>query len=333
MTVHGYSSLPHYGDHIAPILDALPDDVAGEMWTPSERKPWGLPIGPRTPRDGLWIVASYADARKMLGRPLVLLQHGAGQSYFGDSRSAGHGAFVGGDGMDDVRLFVVPSQRGAARWQERYPHVPVAVVGCPRMDPWHQRIAGDSARIRHTTPLERPVVAVTFHHEQAQIPEQTSARTFLRDALPALRDYIQDDLGGTLLGHGHPRNWPNLRRLWRSLDVPCTEYLSDVFDRADVLVVDNSSAAYEFASLGKPIVWVSPPWYRRDVHHEMRFWEDVAGLPHVETLEDLIPMVNRALADPAEDQAARVAMVRRTYAYTDGHAADWAAAAILDLVR
>lgn len=325
--IHAYASLGHYADHIQPILDALPDELDGGMWSPSDRKPWGRTWGPETPRDGLWLVAGYADAVRLRGRPLVHVQHGAAQTYPADPRSAGHGAFGGGDGLDHVRLFISPSEVDADRWRTRYPEAAAVAVGCPKMDAWLGDIRPKTVRGNVTG----PVVAVTFHHENAQIQEQGSARTFLRSELPALRDYMAS-IGGILLGHGHPRNWPNLRDMYRRFGIPCTEDLGDVFDRADVLVVDNSSAAYEFASLGRPIVWVSPPWYRREVEHGMRFWRDTVGLPHVQRPEDLIPQVMRALDDAPADVDHRSIMVRRVYKHTDGHAAERAAQAVVDLL-
>lgn len=331
--IHAYSSLPHYGDHIAPILAALPDEIAGEMWTPSERKPWGLPIGAHTPRDGLWIVAGYADARKMAGRPLVYVEHGAGQTYPGDPRSKDHGSFSGGAGLDDVALFVCPSETVAARWRDRYPSARAVAVGSPKMDRWHRReLSGDFARIWHRTPLERPVVAVTFHHDNAQIPEQHSAWTHYREAIPALR-YAVDAAGGTLLGHGHPRNWSNLRNYWRRIGVACTADLGDVFDRADLLIGDNTSALPEFASVGRPVLWLNAPWYRRDVHHGGRFWDWPLGQITCDNPADLIARTRMALDDPTFVRRARTEMVRDIYAATDGHAAERAAAAIVDLVR
>lgn len=329
--IHAYASLSHYADHLAPILDAVPEAERGEVWSPSERKPWGLPIGSMPPL-GTWMVAGYADAVRMAHHgPLIYVEHGAGQTYGGDPRSVGHGAFSGGDGLDHVGLFVCPREEVAARWRARYPHARAVAVGCPKMDAWMRW-----PRVRPSRTGEpiyrgdhRPVVAVTFHHENAQIPEQQSARTFLRDALPGLRDHVES-LGGQLLGHGHPRNWSNIRDLWRRLGVPCTDDLGEVFDLADVLVADNTSAAYEFASLGRPVVWVSPPWYRRDVTHGQRFWRDIEGLPHVQDPSELVPMVDRAIFDPSSDTDARVAMVARTYAFTDGRSSARAAQAIVE---
>lgn len=332
VVIHGYASLAHYADHIQPILDALSDDLDGDMWSPSSRKPWGRSWGPETPSGGLWVVAGYADAVRLRGRPLVYVEHGAGQTYPGDMRSAGHGAFSGGDGLDHVRLFVCPSETVADRWRARYPDAAVAVVGCPKMDQWlgftDRRLLSPRILDHPVGSKRGPVVAWTFHHENAQIPEQQSARTQYRHMIPAVRDAVADG-GGILLGHGHPRNWENLRAMWRRYDVPCTAELGEVFDRADLLLVDNSSAGPEFASLGRPVVWLNAPWYRRDVDHGGRFWAWPQGQVQVDHPDDLVDAVRLALTDPPEIRTARERMVESIYAYTDGRSAERAAEAVV----
>lgn len=329
--IHAYASLVHYADHIAPILAALPPELRGWMHSPGAGKPWGLPLvsGLRPPAnpDDVWIVAGYADAQRMKGRRLAYVEHGAGQTYPGDPRSAQHGAFSGGDGLGHVGLFLAPHDTVAARWRARYPQAAVEVVGCPKLDRWHR---GCDIRPKALTGDVTPgsVVAMTFHHSNAQIPEQQPAWTHYRDAVPALRDALAAS-GGVLLGHGHPRAARTYAAFWERLGVEWVPDLGDVFDRADVLVADNTSAAYEAASIGLPIVWLSAPWYRRDVNHGGRFWSDVDGLPHAEDPADLWPMIQRAIADPREDQAARRRIVTCHYAYTDGQASERAAVAVL----
>jgi CDP-glycerol glycerophosphotransferase (TagB/SpsB family) len=130
-----------------------------------------------------------------------------------------------------------------------------------------------------------------------------------------------------LLGHGHPRLWGTIRRRWAQLEVDHTGELADVLDRADLLVGDNTSALYEFASTGRPVVVVNAPWYRRDVHHGLRFWDHPPGV-QVDRPEDLAPSIARALTDPPALRRIRAAAVERAYAHADGLAAHRAATAI-----
>lgn len=126
-----------YADHITPVWSALPREVRGQMYAPRARDPWGTPLPARWPRDRLVLVAGAVDALKARPRPLVYLEHGAGQHYPGDVRSAGHPSYSGGDALETVVLFLCPSDAVAERWRARYPGAAAVVVGCPRLDPWH----------------------------------------------------------------------------------------------------------------------------------------------------------------------------------------------------
>jgi CDP-glycerol glycerophosphotransferase (TagB/SpsB family) len=99
-----------------------------------------------------------------------------------------------------------------------------------------------------------------------------------------------------------------------------------VFLNADILFVDNSSIGMEFMSLGRPVVWMNAPWYRRDVHHGGRFWtwaEDAL------TVDDPQAILATNLWDidlhRADIVAAQNRHVTATYAYTDGSSGQRAA--------
>lgn len=173
------------------------------------------------------------------------------------------------------------------------------------------------------------VVALTFHWHCSLVPEMDWAFRHYDAALPALVA-AAEVRGWELLGHGHPRAYGALVRRWKALGIEAVPSFADILDRASVLCGDNTSALPEFASVGKPVVWLSAPWYRRDVDHGSRFWTWPAGQVCVDEPEDLVSGIERALADPPEVQAAREAMVRSVYAFTDGHAAERAAAAIVE---
>jgi hypothetical protein len=326
-----YASLRHYFDHLAPVVEALRNATRaplGGIEAPPGR-PWGNPL--RTDRTGaVWLVASFADAQRVAPAPVILLEHGAGQSYGGgDERAARSGSYAGGDGLDHVIAFLCPNDSVAARWQHRYPDARLAVVGVPKLDPWHAN--GPRRRVRRR-PGSGPTVAVTWHWPNTLCPESQWALPHFRRALPDLVEKVRA-AGAEIIGHGHPRVWRQLRREWARLGVQPIEEFSTVLDRADLLVVDNSSAGPEFASLDRPVVWCSAPWYRRDVIHGGRFWSWPVGQPHVEEPGDLTAAVLETLVDPDRCADARRAMVATTYCLTDGHAADRAATAIEEITR
>lgn len=135
--IDAFHSLEHYGQHIAPVFAALPAHVRGGWWTPANL--------PRSER--LTIVASYRDAQT-IGRPYVLVEHGAGQTY---SQHERNGSYPGGEGHERCALFLCPSERVAGLWRERYPDTPAVVVGCPRLDALSEKVRGETGSAWHKT--------------------------------------------------------------------------------------------------------------------------------------------------------------------------------------
>ncbi len=311
MVIDVHASMRHYAEHLAPVFDALPQTMRGQ---------W-LDLVDLNTRDVTRhvLVACWRDAQTVAPSPLLYVEHGAGQSYEGDARSAGNGSYSGGDGLGRVRLFMCPNPVVAGRWAGAYPGAATAVVGCPKLDRWH--------RLPPKTPGEFPTVAITFHWECALIPETRSTWRHYDPALHLLRDDPRWDL----LGHGHPRIWGVLRRRWLKLGVEPVEDFAEILERADLLVADNTSAAYEFASTGRPVLVLNAPWYRRDIDHGLRFWDYPPGL-QCDHSGDLPGMIAEALADHPAAQAIRARAVAAAYAYTDGHAAERAAEAIQETI-
>lgn len=281
---------PHYADHLAPIT-ALVD----------------IP-------DDVALVASHIDlARSRHRRPRlkILAQHGAGQSYGGDPRSDNIAAYPGGEDNDDVGLFLVPNEHAAGRWRDRYPRASARVVGCAKLDSLPAREPGPG-----------PVVAVSFHWGPRFVPEARSAAEWHRSGLRDLAEAF------CVIGHAHPRR-SNPAQPFRRIGAEFVPDFADVCRRADVLVADNTSALFEFAATGRPVVVMNAPWYRRDVRHGLRFWAASRVGPNAEHPEELVDAVTRALALDSADVSARNDAVDMVYAYRTG-AAQRAADAIRD---
>ena len=318
MKVDAFASQRHYAEHLYPIWEQLPEQVRGVFWAPGREHDWGERLRNRVTERTV-MVAGWRDAQTMRPSGLIYVEHGSGQSYDGDPRSKGDGSYSGGHSLERVRLFLCPNETVAGRWRDAY-QAPVVVVGCPKLDRWHDRPA-------RTVDEMAPTVAVTFHWACALVPETQSAWRHYDRVLPALAS----DERWHLLGHGHPRLWGTISRRWKELGVESVKDFGDVLDRVDLLVGDNTSALYEFASTGRPVVVLNAPWYRRDVHHGLRFWDYPPGL-QVDRPEQLAPTIVRALTDPVPAQALRAAAVPETYAYTDGHAARRAVTAIEEIL-
>ena len=316
MTIAAYASQRHYLDHLRPVIEGIEGElyISGGLrsYAPAARA--GLP--PRDDR-GPVLVASYRDevtVRQHSGRPIILIEHGAGQHYGGT-----HAAHAGGPDRDDVVLFLCPNETVAARNRATYPTAKIAVVGSPRLDPWH---LGRRVFVNHA----QPIIALAWHWDCLIVPEARSAFRHFAGALPELARAFP----GRVLGHAHPRIMGELAEPYRRAGIAPVWDFADVLDRADLLVFDVTSAGYEFASTGRPVVAVNAPWYRREVHHGLRFWDVIPGL-QVDRPAELVGTVLVALEDPAEVRAMREEAVAEVYDAADGKATDRAVAAILEL--
>lgn len=258
----------------------------------------------------LALVASYADlvTARQHHKRIVLMQHGIGQSY-GDANPA----YPGGRDNDAVGLFLVPNIHAGQRWRMRYPAARVEVVGSPRLDDLPRREPG---------PL---TVATAFHWRYGSTPEARHAFGIYRSAIADLaRSY-------NVVGHGHPRATA-LPRFYAKHGIEWVPSFEEVCRRADLLIADNTSALYEFASTGRPVVVLNQPCYRREVDFGLRFWEASDVGVNVERPQDLAAAVAEALEDAPERQTAREAALAIVYAYRSGAAErsadvirDWAA--------
>lgn len=285
--------------HLAPVWRAL--EQPGTFWiTPdvaAEAAKRGIRatvveharVDERTAQEplgsGPCLVASYGDnkkARRVGYGPIAFLEHGIGQSYLGPA----HGSYAGGEDRDDVGLFLVPNAHAAGRWHAAYPDARVEIVGSPRIDelprgPRRADSVGTDA-----------VVAVTFHWTCTLYPETMPAFAHFRGAIAELAR------ARPVIGHAHPRMIDRLAGYYARNGIELVRDFDDVCERADVLIADNTSAMYEFASTGRPVVVMNPPWYRRDVHHGLRFWDAAHVGLQVSAPGELAQTVERALEDP-----------------------------------
>lgn len=314
--IDAYASQRHYLDHVRPVVDELGGRlfVSGSLERFAVGGRPGLP--PRGDR-GPVLVASYRDevtVRQHSGRPIVLIEHGAGQHYGGT-----HAAHAGGPDRDDVVLFLCPNETVAERNRAVYPNARIAVVGCPRLDPWH---LGRRLFVNHAL----PIVALAFHWDCLIVPEARTAFDHYAPALAGLATSFQ----GRLLGHGHPRIMGKLAPLYAKAGIEVVWTFDEVLDVADLLLFDVTSAGYEFASTDRPVVALNAPRYRREVHHGLRFWDTIPGLT-IDGPGELPDAIEAALADPPELRELRDEANRRVYAARDGKAASRAAEAVLEL--
>lgn len=253
------------------------------------------------------IVAGYSDLEQVRDRPGILIEHGAGQTY-----GTPNSAYPGGRNRHSVRLFICPSERVADLNRAAYPDASYAVVGAPTMDVYHR-----------SPPKPEPgVVAFAFHWDALGCPESRSALRHHAKALPLIARERE------VIGHGHPRAAAKLRPLYARCGIPWVS-LDEVYRRASVMVVDNSSVGWEFLSLDRPVVWLNAPWYRRDIEHGLRFWSFADSGVQVDHPGELVFGITEALMDT--HQRRRREVIEQVYAACDGKAAMRAAEAIAAL--
>lgn len=279
---------PHFADHLAPIWHALTPDERGAFVTDNTPRMrhhltrLGIPpsrYDQHTPGATI-IVASYGDLKRARTHgPVIYAEHGAGQTYTNPKTGQPlSGSYVGHGDRDGVILTLLPGPH-AERTHLAAGGGPHATVGCPKLDAWLDRPAGDA-------------VGITWHWDCRVCPETGSALLEFRSAI---RDLHRR--GVPIVGHAHPRSDWRMRRLCAELDIPYAEHLDDLVTTCSVLVADNTSAIYEWAAaLDRPVVIVNSKRYRRDVHHGLRFWSHLPG-ETVDRPDRLHRAVNRALDD------------------------------------
>lgn len=309
---------PQYLDHLAPVWKALERDERRWFHVPRFLIPHALVRGIDSDRlakpqpaadDRLLVVASYKDARRAPQRRVALLEHGAGQTY-----SDSHPSGPGGEGRQNVALFLCTNEDVAERNWRAYPAAQHRVVGCPKLDAWH-----DGGLRLVSMP---PTVAVSFHWNSNQAPEAGWAFDHYVNELPSV---VAAHPGA--LGHAHPRAFRFLEPAFEWAGLEPVDDFEQVLLRADLYVCDNSSTLFEFAATGRPVLVLNAPAYRRDVNHGLRFWSHVPGLQCDEPA-DLLHRIAEALEDRPEQQALRHRAVERAYGALDGKATQRAVSAL-----
>jgi CDP-glycerol glycerophosphotransferase len=111
---------------------------------------------------------------------------------------------------------------------------------------------------------------------------------------------------------------------WFTRDVSAVDEMSHLLLVSDVLVTDYSSVAFDYALLGRPMVFYAPD-LEHYTHVEPCTYVDLAQVapgPVVETTEQIIDAVRRSQATPDADAEAYQAFVKRFCAAENGRAAE-----------
>lgn len=294
-----YASERHYIDHTAKIWLALRSGIRNRfiVKTPDlaqYAQSLGVIAEVGLPTDNPTLVASFGDYRRTSG-PVIYMEHGIGHTY-----SNNHPSYAGSNGKDRVVLFLCQHELTANKNKAAYPDVPVAIIGTPKLDAYKQR--GVQGR----------TVAISFHWDCKVSPESRSAFMHYRGVIAQLN--TAKDIN--LIGHAHPKvTWnQTLQRYYKALGVEYVHNFDEVLDRADLYVIDNSSTAYEFAAMGRPVLHLNNPSYRKDVSHGIRFWDYLPG-PMVNQPREVLPKIRKMLDFPELFDDQRKDVVKKLYPY------------------
>jgi hypothetical protein len=267
MKIHTVASLPHYHNHCAAVFSALPEKWRGEQRL--AKRVNGAGFDP----DDIVLVGGYWDIDSVKDNRIVYVEHGAGQSYLLDPDSEGAKAFHGSEHAERVVGYIAPNQRVADSWK------PAAVaVGCPIVDPFAQ-----------WTPREnpKPIAVIAFHWSPTDpvCPEAGTAGEHYWRSLPIIGRELRRQ-GFEVWMTGHPRD-SHAKARANHARIDWQPSVFQVYERADVLFADNTSLMYEMAHLGRQVVALNAPWFRRDVDHGLRFWDHVPGV-QVDSVDELL---------------------------------------------
>jgi hypothetical protein len=297
------ASLPHYKAHMDPIWDALPEQRKGTVHSFLGRRP--------EEENRVALVASWQDLDPLRNVcPMIYVEHGAGQAYAGDEKTALQPGYSASGGKRHIGVigFISPSETVARRWTT----APAIAVGCPKIDKW-----------RGHTPMFGNGVCFAFHWPCPISPETRSAVAHYQDHLPEIVDRFTQQ-GFVVYGHAHPKWNGQIDEMLTDAGMTVAAYEETVFALANILIMDNSSLMYEWASLDRPVIALNAPWYRRDVNHGLRFWDYVPGIAIDEPEELLaLDLGEFVRSDPGESARRRAA--NHAYAFDDGSSAQRAA--------
>lgn len=262
-----FARQPHYVDHLAPVWNALPHERRGIFYVGASAFEYALPkVGPKKmqlseglsfPKNSIVLACAYGDMSRAAqngARKVINMEHGTGHTF-------GTAAYPNGKGKRDmVDLFLYPNEY-TARKALQVRSTRYEVIGTPKMDEWIPQPT-------HRKPAD-PVIAIAFHwgERNATPPESGTAWEHYEGCLADLARYYR------VIGHGHPLAAEKYEKEFRSRGIEWVDNFADVMRRADIYVNDLSSTLYEFLVTGKPVIVLNAPWFRRTVHHGIRFWD------------------------------------------------------------
>lgn len=314
MVIDFFAKEKHFEAHLAPIAAKLEEAGLDVNWVRKAQK--------STSNATFAVVAAAGDlVRANDARRLVFFcEHGAGQTYL----ATRHSSYAGGTGRENVCAFVSPGPHVDRANKKYYPKVPSIKAGVPKLDHLHKKLSSAPAE-----PPAIPKVCFSFHWDCEVCPETRSGFEHFKHAILKAKKTGEFDI----LVHCHPRAVSMCLPFYEQYKLNYIEDFDTVLKEADIYVCDNSSTIFEFASMGKPVVLLNPPWYRKHIYHGLRFWEYATIGEQAHDDEEVIQALRRSVHDTKEKRDSRLQMIRQVYHAIDGKAADRAALGIVKFIE
>jgi len=293
---------PHFTEHLLPVYQALPPSMRGSFYTEPKFAPAKMPERADAGGD-LWLTCSYGDLMLAhfaeLARPIIFMEHGAGFTFEG-SDGLTLDSYSGSLERPNVVQFLNVNEYALNANARSHPYAAQAVIGSPKMDRWYPppKLHG------------RKRIAMAWHWDALVAPGTRSALEHYRDALPELAQWCAKQ-GYELVGHSHPRIETEVKFLCLSLGIPYIT-LEEMYRTASMLIADATSVAYEFASLGRPVLSLNCPAYREEKDDGLRFWQHIPGL-QIDEPSELVGAASTAQVDPTMVRFQREEAVEAVY--------------------
>jgi hypothetical protein len=323
-----YATEKHYLEHLIPVakefLSKAPSLFKG-FYVPRILSQFvaeaGIPFievpgrsGPPPAGMGPVICSAIGNIRMAADwvRPLILMAHGCDITYAGIRGSSYAG---GGGARHALNLMLLVNEAAYEKEIASNTTGKSVIIGCPKMDKYFTNPIS-------IPPAKKPIVVFSTHFDCGVCPETRSAFFYYEEKLKDLAKVVD------LRGHYHPR-MRGIKERFIQRNIPVIDSFDEVMKTAHLYIIDNSSTLYEFAATDRPVVALNCPLYRRDVHHGLRFWDNIPGLQCDES-SDLINTVLRALEDTEDVKEMRKKATKAAFTFTDGSASRRAVNAILE---
>lgn len=314
----------HFVDHLLPIYNSLPKKHQGNFYTTqlATNLEWSIyknqsdiikEINSVNNHRLLFLSSLLTNTIQKINRPIGWIAHGAGQTY--------NTARWRYSNNDNLYLALCPNEHYYNYVKTNSKCKNIKIVGSPKLDKWYNYKKEKN---------EKPVVAISFHHDRKACPESHSSFPHFKNILPQL--FTQSKW--KILGHGHPRIIDQLIPIYDQYNIEYTRDFEEVLRKADLYICDHMSTLYEFAAVdNKPVVVLNAPWYRRDVEHGLRFWEHCDIGINCDNPEYLLNCVELGLKDNEKQRILRQKCLKAVYKYQDGKSTQRATDELIKLVN